>query len=479
MNSITDVFGVLVRNGLLGFSYFAIVYFILVNIASFLMLALSFRKIVRYLRREHFSDFRDIAQSEFSLPISILAPAYNEQETIVESVNSLLKLNYSTMEVVVINDGSNDGTLKKMIGEFSLRKIRRVSVDEVRTKPVRNIYVSKRPELKNLIVVDKINGGKADALNAGINVSQYPLICAIDADCIMEEDALLKVAKPFLEDETVVGVGGIVRIANGCEVEHGRVKTVHLSRRRLPVFQAVEYLRAFLSGRIAWSAINGLLIISGAFGLFRKDIVLACGGYKHDTVGEDMELVTRIHHYMFDHHRPARIVFIPDPVCWTEVPDSIEGLGGQRNRWHRGLIDTLSIHRSMFFKPRYGIIGMFSIPYYFMFELVGPLIESLGYIVVLISALFGLVDFQMLVLFFLVAIVYGMLFSVGAVLLEEISFHRYPRAGDLLRLMGYAVWENFGYRQLTLIWRMKGLIDHFRGVKTWGVTRKAGFATSF
>jgi cellulose synthase/poly-beta-1,6-N-acetylglucosamine synthase-like glycosyltransferase len=477
VNTTLEYLDLLMRLFSRGFSFFVIVYFILINVVYFVMLVSSFVAIVRYLRRDLFSDFRAIIQSEFSTPISVLAPAYNEEATITESVHSLLKLNYSTMEVIVINDGGGDRTLDTMIREFGLRKSHQVYIRKIKTKPVRGIYVSDRPELKNLIVVDKENGGKADALNVGINISHYPLFCAIDADSILEDNALLKVAKPFLEDERVIAVGGIVRIANGCEIERGRVKTVRLSKKRLPIFQVVEYFRAFLSGRMGWSAINGLLIISGAFGLFRKDVVLACGGYKHDTVGEDMELVARMHRYMYEHRLPYRVVFVPDPVCWTEAPETLKILSRQRNRWHRGLVDTISIHRSMMFNPRFGVIGLFSMPYYFLFELLGPVIETLGYVFVVFSFFFGSVNLQVLVLFFVVAIVYGMLFSVGAVLLEEISFHRYPRARDLFKLIIYAVLENFGYRQLTVLWRIKGLWDYFRGVKSWGAMQRKGFAT--
>jgi cellulose synthase/poly-beta-1,6-N-acetylglucosamine synthase-like glycosyltransferase len=458
------------------FSLFVIVYFILINIIYFLMLISSFLAIVGYIRRDLFCDFRVIIQSEFSTPISVLAPAYNEQATIVESVNSLLKLDYSTMEVIVINDGSKDETLSRMIREFNLRKTWQNFVGEIKTKPVRDIYVSDNPDLKNkLIVVDKENGGKADALNVGVNVSHYPLFCAIDADSILERDALLKVAKPFLEDDTVMAVGGIVRIANGCDIERGGVKTVRLSKKHLPVFQIVEYFRAFLSGRMGWSKINGLLIISGAFGLFRKDIVLDCGGYLPKTVGEDMELIAQMHRYTYEHKLPHKVVFVPDPVCWTEAPETTKMLSRQRNRWHRGLLDTLWIHRSMIFNRDYGVIGMLSMPYYLMFELLGPAIEMIGYVFFVVLFFFGYVNVQMFGLFFIVAIVYGMLFSVGAVLLEEISFHRYPRARDLFKLIMYAVLENFGYRQMTVLWRIKGIIDYIRGVESWGTMQRTGF----
>ncbi len=459
-----------------GYSVFVIGYFVVLNVVYFLMLVASYLAIIRYMRRESFSDTRVIIQSEFSTPISVLSPAYNEMATVVESVNSLLKLNYAKMEVIVINDGSKDDTLNVMVKEFGLKKTRQVYVRKISTQPVRGIYMSTRPEYRNLIVIDKENGGKADALNAGINVSHYPLVCAIDADSILEDNALLKVVKPFLEDEDVIAVGGIVRIANGCEIEHGRVKSVRLSKKRLPKFQVVEYLRAFLSGRMGWGAINGLLIISGAFGLFRKDVILACGGYRHDTVGEDIELVARMHRYMFEHKQSHRVVFVPDPVCWTEAPEKLKVLGRQRNRWHRGLLDTLSLHGTMLFNPRYKIIGMLSVPYFFFFELLGPVFEMAGYLIVTYSFLTGFINLQSLLLFTVVAIIYGMLFSVGAVLLEEISFHRYPRARDLFTLMMFALLENLGYRQLTVLWRIKGVVDYYRGVKTWGVMDRRGFA---
>jgi len=318
--------------------------------------------------------------------------------------------------------------------------------------------------------------GKADALNAGINVSRYPLFCAIDADSVLESDALLKVSRPFMDDPSVVAVGGIIRIANDCVVERGRVTEVRLPRKRLPLFQIIEYLRAFLAARMGWSELNGLLIISGAFGLFRKDVVVACGGYNRNTVGEDMELVTRMHHYLLERGLPYRMVFVPDPVCWTEVPDTLRILGRQRNRWQRGLLDTVIIHRRMFLNPRYKQVGLLAMPFFAQFELFGPLVEFSGYIIIPLSALFGLLNLDTFFLFLVVAFVYGVFFSVGAVLLEEISFRRYPRPADLVRLLLHALFENFGYRQLTVWWRVKALWDYLRGEKGWGTMQRTGFA---
>lgn len=462
--------------GLSGYAFFIIGYFIFVNLFYFTMLIVSFTAVVHHLRRSLFTNHTIIMQSEFSTPISILAPAYNESATCIESVNSLLKLNYSTTEVLFINDGSKDSTLDVMIKEFALVKTERLYLEHIPTQPVRGIYISTKPAYKNLIVVDKENGGKADALNVGVNIARYPLVCAIDADSVLEDDALLKVAKPFLEDERVIAVGGIVRIANGCVIERGRVKEIRLSKKFLPSFQVVEYFRAFLSGRMGWGAINGLLIISGAFGLFKRDIVLACGGYKHDTVGEDMELVVRMHRYCIDNGREARIEFVPDPVCWTEAPETLKVLGKQRNRWHRGLIDTLLIHKGMLLNPRYGVLGMLSVPYFFFIEMLGPVIEAFGYIALIAGFFLGVVNLEIFILFFIVSVIYGVMFSVGAVMLEEVSFQRYPRTRDLVKLLCMGLIENFGYRQITVWWRVKAFWDYMRGVKTWGSMQRIGFS---
>lgn len=463
------------HNVFYAYSVFIIGFFIFVNVFYFSMFTISFGAILIYLRRHMFCDYRVIMQSELTPAVSILAPAYNESATCVESINSLLKLNYPTAEVIFINDGSKDNTLEVVIKEFDLVKTERVYIQTIKTKPVRGIYVSRKPQYKSLIVVDKMNGGKADALNVGINVSRYELMCSIDADSILEDDALLKVAKPFLDDERVIAVGGIVRIANGCTIERGRVTNVRLSNKLIPSFQVIEYYRAYLSGRMGWGAINGLLIISGAFGLFKREIVLKVGGYKHDTVGEDMELVVRMHRHCLENDIPYRVEFVPDPVCWTEAPESLKILGRQRNRWHRGLLDTLLIHRKMLFNKRYKVLGLLSVPYFLFIELLGPVIEGIGYLAVGFGFYYGIVNVEIFTLFFVVSVIYGVMFSVSSVILEEISFHRYPRSWDLLKLLVLAVVENFGYRQMTVWWRIKAFWDYSRGVQSWGAMTRIGF----
>jgi len=454
---------------------FVIIYFLGVNIIYSLFLAVSFKEIFNHMRHNAFVDYRKLIQSEFTYSVSVLAPAYNEGKTVVESVKSLLKLNFGKYEVLVINDGSQDDTLEQLIHEFDLTKTNQFYYDVIKTKPVRGIFISQKPEYKNLTIIDKENGGKADSLNAGINIARYDFVCCIDADSILEDDALLKSMKPFHEDKTVVAVGGIIRIANGCKVINGRVVSVGLSHKLLPIFQVVEYLRAFLSGRMFWNIFQGPLIISGAFGIFKKSILLEVGGYRIDTVGEDMELVTRIHRTMIEKKKPYKVLFVPDPVCWTEAPDSLSVLSRQRNRWQRGLLDTLLIHKKMMFNPRYGIVGIGALPHFLFVELLGPVFEAMGYISLVVMYSLGVLNIDIAILFFIVALFYGAMFSVGAVILEEISFQRYPKPSDLALLLSIGIIENFGYRQLTVVWRLKGIFDYLRGHKHWGTMQRKGF----
>jgi cellulose synthase/poly-beta-1,6-N-acetylglucosamine synthase-like glycosyltransferase len=330
---------------------------------------------------------------------------------------------------------------------------------------------------RELLVIDKGNGGKADAVNAGINAARYPLVCVIDADSLLEEHALTRAVLPFIEDPTTIAAGGIVRIANGCRVEDGRVVHVGLPSSPLACFQVTEYLRAFLAGRVAQSVMNGLLIISGAFGLFRRDALMAVGGFRTDTVGEDMEVIVRLHRLFREKKEQYRIVFRPDPVCWTEVPEQIGTLARQRNRWQRGTLQSLSRHRKMMFNPRYGVVGMCAMPFFLIFEALAPVIELAGYVVTIGALFLGLLDWRYAELFFLASVVYGAVVSVAAVVLEEVSFRRYPRLLDLLRLAMYGVLENFGYRQLTLWWRLRGTWDFLMGRAEWGTMVRRGFSS--
>lgn len=453
-------------------NYAVLVYFLLLNGFYLVLYTISFFEISDYTRRELYSGVPELFGSNYAPPVSLIVPAYNEEATITASVRSFLSLQYPLFEVVVVNDGSKDSTMKTLREEFDLWESDQPVRMQLETQPIRGVYAA---PAENVILVDKENGGKADALNAGICAANYPFVCCIDADLILDEDALLRIARPMIESRNVVAVGGIVRVANGCTVDSGRVVDIKTPRRPLPNFQIVEYLRAFLAGRTGWSVINALLIISGAFGMFRRQDFIDAGGYAHDTVGEDMEIVTRLHRKKREDKEPYQIVFAPDPVSWTEVPASLRVLRRQRDRWHRGLMDTLIRNRKMLLNPRYGTVGMLAMPYFFLFEFLGPVIEILGYLALVIGLSFGIVNVSFAILFFLAAVGLGTLLSVAAVFLEELRLRRYPRPTDIVKLTFYAVLENFGYRQLNTVWRAWAIVSYLRNDQSWGSMERQGF----
>ncbi len=451
-------------------------YFLALNTLYLLFCVVAYVRLRQYRRRWTARDLEAVMRSSATPAVSIVAPAYNEEATLAESIRSLLLLNYPQFEVIVVSDGSTDATIGVGTREFELVRAPVSHPQPIPTQPVRGIYRSLvHPDL---VMIDKENGGKADAINAGINAARYPIVCVIDADSLLEEHSLIRAVLPFLEDPDTIAAGGIVRIANGCRVDRGRVTEVRLPDSRLAMFQTVEYLRAFLAGRVAQSAVNALLIISGAFGLFKRDAVVEVGGFRPDTIGEDMELVTRLHRVYRERGRRFRIAFQPDPVCWTEAPETLRMLARQRNRWQRGTLQVLGYHAGMLFNPRYGVVGMLAMPYYLIFEAAGPVIEMTGYVVTAVAIPFGLLDWRFAELFFLAAVVYGSLLSVASVALEELSFRRYPKTTDLLRLAAYGVLENFGYRQIATWWRIVGVVDYFRGRQGWGTMKRKGFTTT-
>jgi cellulose synthase/poly-beta-1,6-N-acetylglucosamine synthase-like glycosyltransferase len=463
-----------VARAIQGFNAFVLAYFLALNISYILLFFVSLREVLTFLRRTFFSDYQQILRSDMTLPISMICPAHNEEKTIVDTVRSLQMLNYPEFEIIVVNDGSKDETLSRLLAAYDLRRVDRVYKRSLPTKSVRALYAS--PLVPNLVVVDKENGGKADALNCGINLSRYPLFSSMDADSVIEDDALLKAVKPFMEwPEETVAVGGIVRCANGCTVHEGRVTHIALPRKLLPVFQVVEYLRAFLSGRLGWSALKGLLLISGAFGVYRKSAVVDVGGYDSSTDTEDLELVMALHAVYRERKKPYRIVFVPDPVCWTEVPGNWRMLRRQRNRWHRGMLQSLSRYRRMMFNPRYGIMGMLVLPYFLVFETMGPFIETLGYISVPLAWALGLLNTKFFLLFFVLAVAFGVFLSVAAILLEEISYRRYPSWGDLWKLLFCGVFENFGFRQTLAVFKIQAFWEYLRGLRRWGKLERVGF----
>jgi cellulose synthase/poly-beta-1,6-N-acetylglucosamine synthase-like glycosyltransferase len=458
---------------LLWYGWFMLLYFFAINSYYLVLTVAGFWRTLSTVKELQRPDQRRHLRSPLTPPVSVLAPAFNEEASVVDNVRSLLMLDYPLFEVILVNDGSKDGTLDKLIAAFELKLSARSFECTVPCKPIRGVYESS--SYPNLVVVDKVNGGKADALNSGLNLSLYPLFCAIDADSILESDALIRLVRPFLEAPGVtIAAGGVVRVANGCDIRAGRVRKVQLVGRVLPLIQIVEYLRAFLFGRMGWSRGNSLLVISGAFGLFDKRTAVKAGGYATDTVGEDMELVVRMHRHLHDRQQPYRIGFVADPICWTEVPENLRVLRRQRTRWQRGLIDTIWRHRGMMGRPRYGMVGLVALPGFAVFEMLSPVIELSGYVLLPLLLLLGYLDLSYAAAFLVLSILYAMLVSILAVLLEDITFRRYPRGRDLAVLVGAAVLEHLGYRQLTVWWRVRAFWEYWRGDLSWGAMERRG-----
>jgi cellulose synthase/poly-beta-1,6-N-acetylglucosamine synthase-like glycosyltransferase len=387
-------------------------------------------------------------------------------------------VDYPELEVVVVNDGSEDGTLARLQKEFELQPARLLYISELVTTPVRAVYRSAVDP--RLIVVDKEAGGsKADASNAGLNVASSPYTCVVDADSLLESDALLRIMVKILEDpKRVIAAGGIVRVLNGCELVNGRIRAVRLPRSPIVIFQVIEYLRAFLIGREGWARGNMLTIISGAFGVFRRDVVMDAGGYRASAIGEDFDLVARIHRRMLDEKREYRIVFVPDPVCWTEVPPTVKSLGRQRARWQKGLIDVLWPNRDMLFRRRYGRIGAIALPYLWVFELCAPVFEILGIAAILIAAAIGMLSRGFFIEFMIYGYLFAAMISVGAVLQEELTYRRYNDWRDVAWLMLYCFLEQFPYRQMHLIWRLQGMWQYARGDVVWRPMDRVGLETA-
>jgi hypothetical protein len=459
-------------------------YFVTYGYTVFVMmsyLALAILSVVearKYLRRNSYTDYLNILQSPEAPSVSILAPAFNEEASIIENVRSLLSMRYANFEVIVVNDGSRDRSLIKLIEEYQLEVVDFAVNHALKTKKIKAVYKSKNPTYNNLVVIDKENGGKSDALNAAINISTSDYTLNIDVDCILEEDCLLKLMKPFLEEteKNMIASGGVVRIANNCRIEKGRITEINVPNKLLAQFQTLEYLRSFLLGRVAWGSLDGLLLISGALGVFRKDLVIACGGYDDDTIGEDMELTVRMRRYAREKDIDYVVGFVPDPLCWTEVPESWSVLRRQRNRWTRGALETLLAHKRLFLNPFYGKMGMISYPYWLLFEWLAPLIEAFGIIILILLSLLGVVNISFLYLF--IALIYGytVSFTIATLYIEEITFFQYKKRRQLLRLVLAGLLEPLFFHPFLVYCSVTGNWDYFfEGKKAWGSMKRVGF----
>jgi cellulose synthase/poly-beta-1,6-N-acetylglucosamine synthase-like glycosyltransferase len=453
-------------------------YYLASNLAYLTMLIIALKTSAMHQQRLESHRLNWIKESPLAPPITILAPAHNEQASIRVATHNLLELDYPQLEVIIINDGSEDRTLEELREEFRLRPVRAVYVPEAQSALVRGLYRSDADP--RLLVVDKEPGGsKADAVNAGLNAATSPYVCVVDADSLLERDALLRIMVPILADpKRVVAVGGIIRVLNGSEIQGGQLRRVRLPRKSIEVIQVVEYLRAFLIGREAWAQGNMLMIISGAFGLFRTDLVRAVGGYRSRAIGEDFDLVARLHRHMLEKKADYEIRFVPDPMCWTEVPSDLRSLGRQRARWQKGLLDVLWPNRDMLFRPHYGRIGCFALPYLWLFELLAPVIEITGIALIILAACLGVLSREFFLQFLIFGYAFATVISIGSVLQEEITYKRYNDWKDVARLITYCFFEHFPYRQLHMIWRLQGLWQYLRGDMVWRSMKRKGLSSS-
>ena len=461
------------ENSVALFNIIVLSYFFLGNGFYTVLLLLSLRATSIHVRRLTYQGLDALRKSPLTPPVTIIIPAWNEAGVITHAVASALEADYPQLQIIVVDDGSTDLTLDRLIENFQLVEIDGTYHPTLPTAPLRAFYLN--PEIPNLLVVSKVRGGKPDALNAGINLCRSPYFCNLDADCLLERDALLRLMDPIVNStvETVVS-SGIVRILNGCATRNGRVVKVGLPSRALERFQVVEYLRSFLCGRTGWHLLGGTLIVSGAFAVFHRPTVIEVGGFCHDTVTEDMDLVVSLHQWAADKHHKVHISFTSDPVCWTECPASLTMLARQRRRWQLGLCQTLWKHSAILFRQKYGIVGCLSFPFHSYVEGLGAAVETLGYLLLPLGFLFGLVSPFVLMVFVLLGFIYGSFLSVGAVLVEELTYRRYPRFRDLLTLLGYAAFENFGYRQLILYFRFQGTLKFLAGSRHWEKVSHAG-----
>ena len=453
---------------------FIVAYFYTVNSVYLILVVGALLYVRKQLFQSSVVQSDALFKTDLFKSISILVPAYNEADNIVESVESLLKLEYPEYHVIVINDGSSDNTLERLVSHFELIETEIYFKKEIDHQDIKATYRS--PEIPMLTVIDKTNGGKADSLNAGINISETDLICSIDADSILEQDVLKKLIQTFIEHKNTVAAGGVIRVINGCKIENREIKEIRTPKNFWARLQSAEYIRAFLFGRVGWDYFKSLLIISGAFGIFDRRAVIKVGGYLTDTVGEDMELIVRLHSYHLRNKEDYSIRFLPEPICWTEVPTDYKSLRNQRNRWHRGLADSIWRHKYMLFNPSYKRIGLFVMPFFLLFELLGPIVQMLSYIylafIFLMPAYFNL---PFVLLFIVVSIVYGMIVSLTAILAEEIAFKTYSSFKDIVILSFFSFLENLGYRQMHAWWQFRGLVDFFKGKKDWGDMIRKGF----
>lgn len=439
---------------------------------------LSYIAVKSYHKSKYFLNNDVLIKSNHVLGVSVIAPAFNEGSTIVYNVMSLLSQEYPKFEVIIVNDGSTDDTLEKLIKEFSLVKVDFFYQERIDTKPVRGHYKSTNPIYSKLLVVDKENGkSKADASNAGINSAKYSLFLCTDVDCILRNDTIVMLTKPFLESPSkVIATGAAIRISNSCEFKDGALYKSHYPKSFFPRFQELEYLRSFIFGRMAWTRTNGLLLVSGGLGMFDKEIVIEVGGYWHKSLGEDMELITRMRKLMSEKKQKFSIKYIPESLCWTEVPSDKTIFLRQRVRWARGLIQTLYLHKKMIFNPKYGKTGMVVLPYFLFCEFAVPLLEVFGVMVLIINFIFFSINYEFLFLVTVFVYLFYITITIVSIYLDQLLHKQYANFKELTTLIIMVFLEPILYHPFNVYASIKGYWNFIRNREmVWGTMTRQGF----
>lgn len=451
--------------------YATIVYFIAMQAYMLFLAVVSAAALRRNHHLRRYGRVGEMLSSRTTPPVSIIIAAYNEEVGIVDAVRSMSIVRYPRFEIVVVNDGSTDGTLDALIEAFELNQVRIPYRPDLECAPVKRIYRGRAGV--DITVLDKENGGRADALNAGINVSRNPYVFLTDADVVLDPDCLVHSMQRVVENRArTVGVGGNVRPLNGSRVQLGHIIDAEVPKRLVPRMQILEYVRNFLASRPGWSWMNAVPIISGAFGIWKRSVIVEVGGLTRGHMGEDMDLTMRVHRHLLEEGVPYRIVYEPAAVIWTEVPDTLRVLRRQRIRWHRGLMRVVSDFRGVTFNPKYRQMGMIAWPGFVLFEYLAPIIEFIGWFVVPAAWLLGALNTTALAWLLLIALGMGLLNSLIALLLDE-SFGYFNSPTDTSRLIAIAAIENFGLRQLTVLWRIRALLGG-RETRTWGNMERRG-----
>jgi len=438
----------------------------LIGYSTFLFLSVIVGGTVLFDKRKK-ERLKNVLNHDYYMPITIIVPAYNEEVTVVDSVKSLLSLDYQLYEIVVVDDGSSDSTSQKMIEHFDMKQIRRPINRAVKCKPVRAIYSTDQQKVP-ITLIKKENGGKADALNMGINASKFPYFICMDADSVLQQDSLKEIMNTILEDNNIIAAGGLVRPSNGLKIMEGRVINYRLPPKILVAMQTLEYERSFLASRLLLDQFNGNLIISGAFGMFKKDIVIDAGGYDHSTIGEDMELVVKLHVFCRANNRPYLIKYAPDAICWTQVPERLHDLTSQRRRWHLGLFQSMWKYKEVFANPRFGAISWISYFYFLVYELASPFIELFGIITIVLAFLVELINVKFMIMFFLIYVIFGVILTTTAFINRIYTQNQTLYLTDIIKATGLCVIEISVLRFIMAWVRITAFIGYNRRKTDWG-----------